>query len=211
MQLTPENYIESLYAEDPELKNVIQGIEQKGMPQISISPGYGRLLSLLVKISGAKSVLEIGALGGYSGICLARGLPRNGRLLSLELQPEYAEFAQKNLAAAGFGDKVEYRIGDAKETLEQLKTEGRRFDLFFIDANKSAYPYYLETAIQLANSGAVIVGDNTMQRGKVYDEAENSAATRGMREFNRIIAQDPRLESTILPAYDGLAIARVRE
>lgn len=211
MEHTPESYIESLFAEDDELLQVLERIKRENMPEISVPPGIGRLLTMLVKITKAENILEIGALGGYSGICLARGLSAGGRLYSLELKPEYAALAKENMEAARLGYKVEYRIGDAKESLEQLKSEGKRFDLFFIDANKSAYPYYLEAAIELANPGALIVGDNTMQRGKVYDENATSSATRGMRKFNEMIATDPRLESTILPVYDGLAIGRVRD
>ena len=211
MQHTPETYIESLYEEDPVLQSVTDSIEQKGMRQISVPPGYGRLLTLLVKLSKANTILEIGALAGYSGICLARGLPETGRLYSLELQEDYASLAKQNLTAAGLAHKVEFRIGDAIHSLEQLKHEGKRFDLSFIDANKSAYPAYLEMLISLSNPGAMIVGDNTLSRGRVLDPEVKSSAVRGMREFNRMIAQDTRLESTILPAYDGLAIARVRE
>jgi len=211
MNMTPATYIESLYAKDEPLEHVKEGIKQNDMPQISISPGYGRLLTLLVKTARAKQVLEIGALGGYSGICLARGLPKDGRLYSLELNDQYAALAKENLQTAGLGDKVVYRIGDAKDSLVQLKREGERFDLFFIDANKSAYPHYLEAAIALANPGALIIGDNTMLRERVFDDTVQSNAAAGMREFNRMIAQDARLESTILPAYDGLAIARVRD
>jgi caffeoyl-CoA O-methyltransferase len=204
-----EKYIDSLYKEDKELLRVIQQIEKENMPQISIASGYGRLLTLLVKMSKAKRILEIGALGGYSGICLARGLESEGTLLSLELKSEFADVAKKNLEAAGLSDKVHYRIGDAKETLQQLKEEGEQFDFFFIDADKSGYPYYLEAAIQISTPGAIIVGDNTLMHGKISDSQQQSTSVRAMREFNQMIAEDPRLDSTILPAYDGLAIARV--
>jgi caffeoyl-CoA O-methyltransferase len=204
-----EKYIDSLYKEDEDLLRVIQQIEKENMPQISIASGYGRLLTLLVKMSKAKRIIEIGALGGYSGICLARGLESEGTLLSLELKSEFADIAKKNLEAAGFSDKFHYRIGDAKETLNQLKEEGEQFDFFFIDADKSGYPYYLEAAIQISTPGAIIVGDNTLLHGKINDSQQQSTSVRAMREFNRMVAEDPRLESTILPAYDGLAIARV--
>lgn len=204
-----EKYIDSLYKEDEDLLRVIQQIEKENMPQISIASGYGRLLTLLVKMSKAKRIIEIGALGGYSGICLARGLESEGTLLSLELKSEFADVAKKNLEAAGLSDKVHYRIGDAKETLKQLKEEGEQFDFFFIDADKSGYPYYLEAAIQISTPGAIIVGDNTLLHGKINDSQQQSTSVRAMREFNRMVSEDPRLESTILPAYDGLAIARV--
>ncbi|WP_426454874.1 O-methyltransferase [Paenibacillus sp. S-38] len=208
---TAEQYMESLYGEDAQLKRVKEGIAASGMRDISIEPGYGRLLTLLVGITGAKQVMEIGALGGYSGMCLVRGLPKEGRLVSLELNPEFAAVARRHLEEAGYGDQVEYRIGEALDSLKKLEEEGRRFDLFFIDADKGNYPNYLEWAIRLANPGALIVGDNLLMRGKTTNPEEKGNGVTRMREFNRMIAQDPRLEGVLLPAYDGLALARVKE
>ncbi|MCZ8518072.1 MULTISPECIES: O-methyltransferase [Paenibacillus] len=207
---TAEQYMESLYGEDLQLQRVKEGLAAGGIRDISIAPGYGRLLTLLVGISGAKQVLEIGALGGYSGICLARGLPEGGRLYSLELSPEYAAVARRHLEEAGYGDQVEYRIGEALDSLKTLEEEGRKFDLFFIDADKGNYPNYLEWAIRLANPGALIIGDNLLMRGKTTNPEEKGSGVTRMREFNRMIAGDPRLEGVMLPAYDGLALARVR-
>jgi len=206
-----EQYAEQLYLEDDDLMRVYEGIRRNNMPDISIAPGYGRLLTLLVKTSGAKQVLEIGALGGYSGICLAKGLSDGGKLVSLELKQEYAELANEHLRQAGLGDKVEYRIGEALDSLQQLSDEGRTFDFFFIDADKGNYPNYLEWALKLANPGALIIGDNAFMRGKALDPSENGNGVRGIRAFNERMAQDLRLESTLLPAYDGLSIARVRD
>ncbi|MBD0381161.1 O-methyltransferase [Paenibacillus sedimenti] len=208
--ITAESYMEGLYEEDEVLERVKAGIRAHHMPEISIAPGYGRLLTMLVKMIGAKQVLEIGALGGYSGICLARGLGEGGKLVSLELKQEFADVAKHNVTEAGLGDRVEYRIGEALDHLAQLRDQGKRFDFFFIDADKVNYPNYLEYAIQLANPGAVIAGDNTLMRGKVIDSQETKASVQAMRKFNSLIASDPRLESTILPAYDGLALARVK-
>lgn len=209
--ISTEQYIERLYGEDADLQRVMDRIREHSMPEISIPSGYGRLLTLLVKIAKAQKALEIGALGGYSGICIARGLPTDGRLLSLELEPGYAELAKENLQQAGLGGKVEYMIGDAKESLQTLMEKGEQFDFFFIDANKSGYPEYLKQSIAMSRPGAIIVGDNTMQRGKIMDESKQSSSLRAMREFNRMIAEHPRLDSAMLPAYDGLAIARVNE
>ncbi|MFD0678097.1 MULTISPECIES: O-methyltransferase [unclassified Paenibacillus] len=209
-KLTAEQYVESLLEQDEQLISVKESIRAKGMPEISIAAGYGKLLTLLVKMNGAKNILEIGALGGYSGICLARGLGEGGKLISLELKQEYADAAHQNLREAGLGDKVEYRIGEALNNLEQLDAEGQRFDIFFIDADKGNYPNYLEWAIKLANPGAVIIGDNTLMHGRSMDPKEKGNAVTKMRLFNEGIAGDPRLEGVILPAYDGLAIARVR-
>lgn len=206
-----EQYVEQIYPKDADIERALEGIRNAGMPEISVNPGYGRLLTLLVKMSGAKTLLEIGALGGASGIYLSRGLPANGRLISLELKQEFAEMAHKHMKAAGFGDVVEYRIGEALDHLEQLKQEGVRIDFFFIDADKGNYPNYLDYAMQLANPGAIIVADNTLLKGRVADPERHSPSVDAMRKFNQQIAEDPRLDSTLLPAYDGLAIARVKQ
>jgi caffeoyl-CoA O-methyltransferase len=209
--MTQVQYAESLYAADEQLERVKESIRRHNMPEISIAPGYGRLLTMLVGMAKARSVLEIGALGGYSGICLARGLVTGGKLFSLELKKEYAELAHANLREAGLGDSVEYRVGEALDSLQKLQEEGRTFDFFFIDADKGNYPNYLDWAIKLANPGAIIVGDNTFMHGKTMDPASQGNGIRGIRLFNERMASDSRLESTILPAYDGLAIARIKD
>ncbi|WP_308634811.1 O-methyltransferase [Paenibacillus silvisoli] len=208
--MSTEQYVERLLGEDADLARVHRTIQEKGMPEISIASGYGRLLTMLVSMSGAQNVLEIGALGGYSGICLARGLKDGGKLTSLELLPEYAEVARGSLEAAGLGDKVEYRIGDAKESLAVLAEEGRKFDFFFIDADKESYPLYLEYAIKLANPGAVITGDNALLHGRTIDPEKNGPSVLAMRQFNESMVSDERLIGTLLPAYDGLAVAVVK-
>lgn len=205
-----EDYSESIYAPDEVLKQVQESIRRNQMPEISVSPGYGRLLTILVKLSGAQSILEIGALGGYSGICLARGLEPEGKLVSLELMEKYAALAHDNLQNAGLGDKVEYRIGNALDQLPKLEAEGRTFDFFFIDADKGNYPQYLDWALKLANPGALIVGDNAFMHGKTMNSASQGPSALAIREFNRRMASDERLDSTLLPAYDGLVIARVK-
>ncbi len=210
MMLLPDQYLDDLYAKDAELERVSETIRNAGMPEISVAPGYGRLLAFLITLSKARNVLEIGALGGYSGICLARGMPEDGRLVSLELRQDYADLAKANMAASGFGDRAEYLVGDASESLGRLAAQGSRFDFFFIDADKENYPHYLEACIQLANEGAIIAADNTLLRGKTIDESKQGPSVVAMREFNRIIAQDPRLMGVHLPAYDGLALARVK-
>jgi len=210
MKISDEQYIESLYKEDADLARVKVGLAAHGMPDISVHDGYGRLLTLLVAMSGASRLLEIGALGGYSGICLLRGLKDDGSLVSLELLPNYAEVAQAHMNAAGLGDKVTYIIGDAKESLSKLKEEGRTFDFFFIDADKEGYPVYLNEAIALAKPGAVIVGDNILLRGRTTNMDKQGPSVQAVRAFNEAIASDERLISTILPGYDGLAIAIVK-
>lgn len=208
---SPDAYLDELFPPDPELARVNEAIKAAGMPEISVAPGYGRLLTMLVKISGAARALEIGALGGYSGICLARGLPRSGRLVSLELREDYANIAGANLAAAGFGEVVEYMVGEANLSLADLERQGEKFDFFFIDADKENYPNYLESCIRLANPGALIAADNTLLRGRTIDSAKQGPSVLAVREFNRRIANDPRLLGVHLPSYDGLALARVSE
>ncbi|KGE16449.1 O-methyltransferase [Paenibacillus wynnii] len=208
--LSQEQYSEQLYTEDEILLQVKQSIAAHGMPEVSVEPGYGRLLTMLVKLTRASSVLEIGALGGYSGICLSRGFTDGGKLTSLELKPEYAAVARRNMELAGFGDSVEYRIGPAMDSLKILESEGRKFDFFFIDADKMNYPNYLEYAIQMANPGAIIAGDNIFLRGRTLNTDRNGPAILAVRQFNEMIAKDDRLISTLLPAYDGLALALVK-
>lgn len=205
-----KEYIQSIYPQDEMLEKVRAGIIEQGMPEISISAGFGRLLSMLVKLSGAKQVLEIGALGGYSGICLARELAKDGKLVSLELKQEYADVAKKHLTEAGLGDLVEYRIGDAKDSLVLLEKEERKFDFFFIDADKENYPLYLEWALKLGNPGAIIAADNTLMRGRTYDESIDSPTVQAVRRFNEQLAQDDRLQSTLLPAFDGISLAMIK-
>lgn len=208
---SPEAYFDGLFEQDPEWERVAASIRERGMPDISVAPGYGRLLTLLVAATGARSLLEIGALAGYSGICLLRGLPAGeGSLASLELKPEYAELASANLAVAGFADRAEMIVGAAADSLARLEAEGRRFDFFFIDADKENYPVYLEFAIRLANPGAIIAADNTLLRGRTLNPDKQGPAVRAVREFNRTIARDPRLIGTHLPSYDGLALAMVK-
>jgi caffeoyl-CoA O-methyltransferase len=207
---TPEQYVESLYSVDHLLERVKEGIRSEGMPEVSVAPAYGRLLTMLVQISGARRVLEIGALGGYSGICLARGLREDGQLISLEFNPDFVQVAEKHLSLAGLRERVEYRVGDASVSLQQLQDEEAKFDLVFIDADKGGYPHYLDMSIQLANPGALIIGDNILMHGKSMDPSKESPSVKAMRAFNLAMAAHPRLDSTILPAYDGLAIARVK-
>ncbi|ULO05730.1 O-methyltransferase [Paenibacillus sp. 19GGS1-52] len=208
--LSQEEYSEHLYTEDEILLNVKQAILESGMPPVSVTPGYGRLLTMLVRLSRSSRILEIGALGGYSGICLCRGLASGGMLTSLELKADYAALAHRHLELAGYGDAVEYRVGPAMESLGNLAAEGQKFDFFFIDADKENYPNYLEYAIQLARPGAIIAGDNIFLRGRTLNTDRNGPAIQSMRHFNEMMAHDERLTSTLLPAYDGLALAIVK-
>ncbi|WP_293201619.1 O-methyltransferase [Paenibacillus sp.] len=210
MNLTPEEYVNQLFQEDELLLKVKEAIRANGMPEVSVAAAYGRLLTFLARTSKAQAVLEIGVLGGYSGICLARGMSDEGTLTSLELKEEYAAMARGHLEEAGFGSQVEYRIGPAADSLEQLAKEERTFDFFFIDADKENYPVYLDYAIRLARPGAVIVGDNCFLRGRTINPDKQGPAVLAMRRFNEQMASDPRLVTTMLPDYDGLALAWVK-
>ncbi|WP_342512391.1 O-methyltransferase [Sporosarcina sp. FSL K6-1522] len=204
-------YIDTVFTkQDALLEEVIASIEENGMPAISVSPSSGKLLTMLMTISGATNVLEIGALGGYSGICLARGFGNEGKLTSLELEERYATLAASNLAKAGFGDQVAYRTGPALHSLEQLASEGKRFDFFFIDADKENYENYLDACIGLAEPGALIVLDNVLARGSVADpEVQPKRYTAFMQVFNDTVANHPQLESLLIPLGDGMTVARV--
>jgi predicted O-methyltransferase YrrM len=211
MNPTRENYVREVFVrEDETLLAVRQSIRDAGMPSISVASEVGKLLSLIVKMTGAKRILEIGALGGYSGIVLARALPADGELVSLELLPEYAKFAHENLTKAGLGDKVRYLTGEALDSLQQLHDAGERFDAFFIDADKVNYSNYLDWALKLANPGAVITADNVLQGDRIFDEAEQGESVVAIRAFNEKVASDDRLESLLLPFGDGLVLARVK-
>ncbi len=206
-------YIDTVFTkQDALLEGVVASIEENGMPAISVSPSSGKLLTMLVAISGAKNVMEIGALGGYSGICLARGFGSEGKLTSLELEERYATVAASNLAKAGFGDQVSYKTGPALQSLEQLVDEGQRFDFFFIDADKENYGNYLAACLRLAKEGALIVTDNVLAGGSVVDpEANPKRYTEIMKTFNETVANHPRLESLLIPIGDGLTISKVKK
>lgn len=206
-------YVAGLYAPpDEALTAALAESERAGLPQINVSASEGKLLQMLVEISGSRRVLEIGTLGGYSAIHFARALPDGGTLLSLELDERHAEVARRNVGRAGLADKVEIRAGDARDALAGL-VENREgpFDLIFIDADKQGYPEYLDWSLRLSRPGTLILGDNAIREGSVIDPGDLSS--RAVREFNEKLAKDPRLSALILPlirdSIDGLALARV--
>lgn len=207
------NYIDTVFHhEDPLLEEVISSIIENGMPAISVSPSSGKLLTMLISISGARNVLEIGALGGYSGICLARGFGREGKLTSLELEEKYAKLASHNLSKSGFGDQVSYITGAALQNLETLVSKKMTFDFFFIDADKENYENYLEYCIKLAEPGALIVADNVLAGGSVADrKAKPKRYTELMKDFNVTVANHPQLETLLIPIGDGMTVSKVRK
>lgn len=206
-------YVEGLFAPpDAALETALRRSREAGLPEIYVSRNEGKLLQLLAEIAGARRILEIGTLGGYSTIHLARSLPQAGSLVSLELDERYAGVARENVREAGLEHTVEVRVGDAKASLARMVEEGEGpFDLVFIDADKGNYPEYLEWALRLSRPGSLILADNAIRGGSVLDPEDELA--RATHDFNEALAGDPRLSALVLPLIrewvDGLALARV--
>jgi predicted O-methyltransferase YrrM len=213
---TPESvdaYLSGLLSPDDEaLAAARRDSDAAGLPPIAVSAPQGKLLSLLARAIGARRILEIGTLGGYSTIWLARGLVPGGRVTTLEYSPRHAEVARANLARAGLADVVDVRMGRALDTLPALAAEQLEpFDLVFIDADKAPYADYLDWAVRLSRPGALIVGDNVVRRGRVTAPGDDRDAA-GVRAFLERMAADPRVDGTALQTvgvkgWDGLAIA----
>ncbi len=213
-----DRYItDTLIPADPVLEAALIASTDAGLPPIAVAPNQGKWLMILAQIVGAQSILEMGTLGGYSTIWLARALPPDGSLVTLEADPKHAEVARANIALAGFADKVEVRLGKALETLPEIAAEGLSpFDFIFIDADKGNYPGYLEWALKLSRPGTLIIADNVVRDGAVIDAANPDPAVQGVRRMNEIIASEPRLSATAIQTvgskgYDGFAIAIVRD
>jgi predicted O-methyltransferase YrrM len=211
-----DDYITKLFVpSDPITEETLAASEAAGLPSISVAPNEGKLLMLLAQLCGARNILEIGTLGGYSTIWLARGMVSGGSLITLEANPKHAEVARLNIARAGFTDRAEVRVGPARDTLSQLASEGRSpFDLIFIDADKESYPEYLAWALKLARPGALIIADNVIRDGKILDPADTDPRVQGARRFNQLLAEEPRVKATVIQTvggkgHDGMAIAIV--
>ena len=204
-----DHYISQLFAvEDDLLQATRAAMQQAGLPQINVSASGGKLLHLLALTSGARRILEIGTLGGYSAIWLARALPADGKLISLEIDEHHAEVARHNLAQAGLDTKVEVRVGPALATLTAMEQAGEApFDLIFIDADKDGYVAYLQKAVALVRDGGLILADNTLP-----DEVLETTAESGTKRYNAAVAAHPALVSSIVPVLrrqglDGLTIS----
>jgi len=211
-----DDYIASLLIPpDAALDGALKASDEAGLPPINVSANQGKLLMLFARMLNARNILEIGTLGGYSTIWMARGLAEGGRLITLEYEAKHAEVAMANLVRAGLSDRVEIRVGRALETLPKLVEEGRGpFDLVFIDADKQGYTEYLEWSMKLSRRGTVIVADNVVRNGAVADPASSDEMVQGIRRFNRALAAEKRLSATEIQTvgskgYDGLAIATV--
>lgn len=208
---------ENLVPSDPVLDACLRSSRTAGLPNIQVSPTQGKLLYLLAKTQRARRVLEIGLLGGYSAIWLARALPSNGRLVSLEVDPRHARVARVNLKRAGLLERVTIRLGPALETLPKLLSERKGpFDLFFLDADKQNTRAYYDWALRLSRPGSLIVVDNVVRHGTLLDAASRDPDVRGMREFLEALATDRRVSATGIQTvgrkgYDGFVLARVTD
>jgi predicted O-methyltransferase YrrM len=211
-----DTYIEDLFVPDDLVLDAnIENAEASGLPPINVTANQGKFLYLLARIAGARRVLEIGTLGGYSTTWLGRALPADGHLVTLEFSLVHAETARKNLAVAGLDRVVEVRVGDAVASMKRMIDEGEpTFDFIFIDADKTGYVKYLELALLLSRTGTVIVADNVIRNGSVLDENPADANDRGAKAYNAAVAVHPRLESIALPMFkdkiDGIAISIVK-
>jgi predicted O-methyltransferase YrrM len=205
----------TLIPPDPALEAALAANKAANLPAIDVSPSQGKLLQLLAETQGARRILEIGTLGGYSTINLARALPPHGKLITLELDPHHAKVALANIAHAGLAHAVELRLGPALDSLAQLHAEHvEPFDLIFLDANKDGYPDYLTAALKLVRPGTLILADNVIRDGEIIDATSTDPNVQGVRRFLETLAADPRISSTAVQTvgskgYDGFAIARV--
>jgi predicted O-methyltransferase YrrM len=202
---------------DPVLDAALAASTAAGLPEIQVSAAQGKMLHLLARAMAARAILEIGTLGGYSTIWLARALPADGRLITLEYEPKHAEVARANLARAGLAARVDVRVGRASDTLPKLVAEGGGpFDLIFIDADKVGYPEYFGWALKLARPGTLIIADNVVRKGAVADPASTDASVLAVRRFTELVAAEPRVSATTIQTvgakgYDGFALVLVEK
>lgn len=210
-----DNYICDLVApEDDALKATVESIEKNGIPQISISASQGKFLQVLAKLCNAKTILEVGTLAGYSTIWMARALPKDGRLISLEYEQLHADVATENIKRAGLDNIVEIRVGKGLDLLPVLAKENIVFDMIFIDADKPPYAEYFEWALKLSHPGTLIIADNVIREGKVLEEDHEDERVRGVHRFNKLLAATKEVTACIIQnvgakEHDGMAIAVV--
>jgi predicted O-methyltransferase YrrM len=200
---------------DPALDAAVEATEAAGIPQMQVSPIEGKLLHLLARLVNARAILEIGTLAGYSAIWLARALPEDGRLVTLEAEPRHAEVARANIERAGLAGVVDVRVGPALDTLPQLAQEGAGpFDMVFIDADKACNPAYLDWALRLTRPGSLIVTDNVVRGGALADPTQSDPSILGARRLHERLAAEPRVSATTIQTvgikgHDGISIALV--
>ncbi len=211
-----DNYIvETLVPSDPVLDEAVRASDEAGLPSIQVSPPQGRFLYVLAKVQGARRILEIGTLGGYSTIWLGRALPQDGRLVTMEIDPKHAEVARANIDRAGLSGQVTVLNGDAHNLLAELERQTEvPFDLTFIDADKASIPFYFESALRMSRPGSLILVDNVVRDGAVIEADSTDPSVQGVRKLNEMISANGRLTATVIQTvgikgYDGLAIALV--
>jgi predicted O-methyltransferase YrrM len=203
-----DEYIASLFARDDDVLAALrEAADREGLPPIAISAVTGRLLQILLSAIRAEHVLEVGTLGGYSAIWIARALPAGGTLLSIELDAKHAEFAARYVRRAGLDGMVDIRVGRALDVLASL--DGEQFDAIFLDADKEPLPTYFDWGLRLVRRGGLIIADNALWGGRVVDDRVDDEATRGVRELNRRMATDPRVAGILVPTHDGVAVGVV--
>lgn len=206
-----------LLPQDAALDAALAASTQAGLPAINVAPNQGKLLNLLAKLRGARRILEVGTLGGYSTIWLARALPAEGRLISLEVDAAHAQVARANVERAGLSKTVSIVLGPAAQTLDQLVADSAEpFDMIFLDADKRSYPEYLRLSLQLSRPGTLIVADNVIRRGQIADHASTDPDVVGLHAFFRQLATNPRLDSTAVQTvgvkgWDGFSMTIVSE
>jgi predicted O-methyltransferase YrrM len=211
-----DRYLDDLLVgHDAVLEAALRASAEAGLPAINVAPTQGKLLNLLARVRGARAILEIGTLGGYSTIWLARALSTGGRMVTLEIDAKHAEVARANLVRAGLSQRVEVRLGRALDSLERLETEGAGpFDLVFIDADKPNIPAYFKWALRLSRPGSLIVVDNVVRDGAVIDAESADPSVQGVRRLNELMASEPQVSATTIQTvgakgYDGFALALV--
>jgi predicted O-methyltransferase YrrM len=212
-----DDYIgEMLVKQDASLDAVVAASDAGGLPPIQVSPPQGKFLAMLVTLMGARNILEVGTLGGYSTIWMARAVPEGGKVVTLEIDQKHADVAARNFEKAGVSDRVELHVGNARETLPKLIAKGYGpFDLSFIDADKVSNPDYFGWALEMSRPGSVIIVDNVIRDGKVVDASSDDPSVKGVRRLNELMAGNPRIDATALQTvgvkgYDGFSIAMVR-
>ncbi len=210
-----DRYLTRLLAPaDPVLDAALEASAQAGLPAIQVTPVQGRLLQLLACAVRARDILEVGTLGGYSTIWLARTLPPGGRLVTLEIEPRHVEVARANVERAGLSDRVDFRLGPARESVRRLIEERRQFDLIFLDADRPGYPDYFRASMELSHPGTLLVADNVVRNGLVADDSCDDPQVTGVRRYLELMAAEPRVIGTVLQTvgekgHDGVAIGLV--
>ena len=206
-----------LHTSDPVMDSILKTNSEADLPAIDVSPNQGKLLYLLAKLKGAKNILEIGTLGGYSSVWLGRALPEDGHLITLEFDSKHAKVAEENIKKAGLENKIEVIVGPALKTLPTLQEKGfSNFDFIFIDADKPSNPQYLKWALELSRPGTVIIGDNVVRNGHVIDSDSKDLNVQGVRQFIDLLSEESRIDSTAIQTvgskgYDGFVFGIVKD